>query len=286
MGYAPLMGNKFPFRTDSHNMAFDRVKWLRIKLVETGHEAEQRTAWEKELADLIKDDRAQAKLKHEIIRHEPRRFQPPVKKKPSYFWNKKLMQGYQPDKVLEDRPYPHLPHGYVVRQGWIVPPYLARALHQFRHGHNVFGMTSRYEHFKNPKKNRKTRVSWASDTAKKAIKNDPEVLKTYREQLARFFKHAPCVPYYECKARFPQDALDGSCKAKDKALRAAKLAEAQRKKNEEKRKKREENRLKKREAERKKLEELPSLTGLTAAEREWVVLRMLVEKRKQQNACT
>jgi len=218
-------------------MAFDRVKWLRIKLVETGHEAEQRKAWEKELADLIKNDRAQAKLKHEIIRHKPRESRP----RPSYFWNKKLMKGYRSDKVLEDRPFPHLPPGYVVREGWIVPPYLDRALHQFRHGHKVFGITSRYEHYKNPKKNRKTRVSWASDTAKKAMENDPEILKTYKEQLARFFKHAPCVPYYECKRRFPQDALTGKCKAKDKILRREAEAVKQRQKKERDRKKHEKN---------------------------------------------
>ena len=231
MGYSYLMGNAFPSRIDSHNMAFDRVKWLRIKLVETGHDANQRKAWEKELADLIKDDRAQAKLKHEIIRHEPRQFQPPVKKKPSYFWNKRLMQGYKPDEVPQDRSFPSLPVGYVVREGWIVPPYLDRALQLYRHGYEVFGVKSLF--LKGGTK-RQRNVSWSSDTAKKALQNQP-VKEEYKRQLARFFKHAPCVPYYECRERFPQDALDGSCRAKDKIIRLEALAEEKRKQKEQER---------------------------------------------------
>ena len=189
------------------------------------------------------------------------------------------MQGYKSDKVPQDRNFSSLPVGYFVREGWIVPPYLSHALQLYRRGYVVFGIQS---HYKSTGQMKRT-LSWKSNTAKKAIKGDRKVADQYAEQLANFFKHAPCVPYHECKERFPQDALDGSFKAKDKALQAAKLAEAQRKKNEEKRKKREEKRLRKREAERKKLEELPSVNGLTADERECVVLRLVVEKRKQLN---
>lgn len=222
---------------------FDRIKWLRCKLVETGHEASQRIKWESELKELIAESPSakpvivQVKPKcneppkvvttsSEIKKAAIREYVPPSKKSYTHVWNYKTLSGWPTSGEARfdrerNRAFPYLPQGYINVAGFIIPPWLRPAVGMWMNGIEVYGVRNFYE-------NKSGKHGWQSKPARDARHNHPDIAKQFHRELYEFLMKCPCVKYYEAEARFSHKELTGlgikEARAKKHAEEVAKEA--------------------------------------------------------------
>ncbi|MBP05067.1 MAG: hypothetical protein CMA72_09835 [Euryarchaeota archaeon] len=216
---------------------FDRIKWLRCKLVETGHEASQRIKWESELKALIATPSTaepvivQVKPKcneppkvvttsSEIKKAAIREFVPPSRKSYTHVWNYKTLSGWPTSGEVKfdrerNRAFPYLPQGYINVSGFIIPPWLRPAVGMWMNGIEAYGVRSFYE-------NKSGKHGWQSKSGKLARQTHPDIAKQFHRELYEFLMKCPCIRYYEAEARFSHKELIGQG---IKEVRAKKHAE-------------------------------------------------------------
>ena len=172
-----------------------RIAYLRDKLTQMGHETSKRIEWENELEELLKQPEP---AKPEVKRILPNKIKGGFKPKRCnhFVWNQKLLEGWKRTDTLI------LPIGYHREATrYVVPSYLQEAFGRFKRGKVVFGQ--KWEHLG---------LHWGTKKNRRRIRSDLEVCTKYVQHVDEFFSLAPCVPYYECRDRFPKDALEGNGK--------------------------------------------------------------------------
>ena len=168
---------------------FSRIEYLRDKLTQMGHPPANRIVWENELEMLLKQQKP-VKIK-------------PVKSKgstkpqkiPHIAWNRKLLKGFKSNESG------WLPPGYYRDDTkYVIPPYLQPAWKKFLGGDGVYGRY--WKHLG---------LHWGSKKSRRRIKSDLDVRAEYLQDVDEFFSLAPCVPFHECKDRFPKEFFNGDC---------------------------------------------------------------------------
>ena len=177
-----------------------RIDYLRDKLSQMGHPPANRILWENELEELLKQPDP-VKIKGSV---KPRKI-------PHVAWNRKLMQGHQSkNNPLEEDGNGFLPLGYHRDVSkFIIPPYLQGAWKMFLGGEMVFGRK-----WGNPYAPRWEHSHWGCKGQRRQRQGNMEVRLEFERQLHEFFRLAPCVPFTECRDRFPEEVHNGDQKKK------------------------------------------------------------------------
>ena len=173
-----------------------RIDYLRDKLSQMGHPPANRIVWENELEKLLKQSKPIKQSKPTKIRGsiKPRKCK-------HVAWNRKLLQGYKSDESG------WLPTGYFRSHAdYVIPPYLEAAWKSFLAGRPVYG-----KYWFNSlaamaqKGQQASGKHWGSKKSKKQVHSNPEVRAEFRQDVDEFFRLMPCVPFTECRDRFPED---------------------------------------------------------------------------------
>ena len=171
-----------------------RIDYLRDKLSQMGHPPANRIVWEKELEELLKQSKP-TKLRGSI---KPRKCN-------HVAWNRKLLQGYKSDESG------WLPTGYFRSHAhYVIPPYLLATWKAFLAGNPVYGKYWFRSLAPTAQKGeQESSKHWGSKKSKRQVHGNPEVLAEFRQDVDEFFKLMPCVPFAECRDRFPKEWFNG-----------------------------------------------------------------------------
>ena len=171
-----------------------RIDYLRDKLSQMGHPPANRIVWEKELEELLKQSKP-TKIKGSF---KPRKCN-------HVAWNRKLLQGYKSDESG------WLPTGYFrCHANYVIPPYLRATWKAFLAGNPVYGKYWFNSLAATAQKGQQASGKhWGSKKSKRQVHGNPEVRAEFQQDVDEFFKLMPCVPFTECRDRFPKGWLDG-----------------------------------------------------------------------------
>ena len=163
-------------------MSLDRrINRLYGLLTETGHEADERIAWEEELDELLK---IRTRLEKKQNRNNERN-------KMTAPWNKKVLEGWNDRK--------NLPKKYFWLHSWVIPLYLKGSYRMFFNGEEINGKKYLVPERENGKFSTKYGKTWKEALRGCTNGSNHSVEIGFRDHLDEFIQSMPCVPYSECE---------------------------------------------------------------------------------------